>query len=163
MSEQANITLPRILKVGSGASGELAATLSALGLSRPLLVTDPHILACGYCGQLQGQLDAAGIPWGLFADCVVGLGGGSSMDTAKALAVLAPGGGEMRDYKVPAQTDHGLPIIAVPTTAGTGSEATRVAVITDTDTGEKMLCMGLGLMPVVRWPRLSAGCRTGGL
>tara|TARA_R110000823_G_scaffold198080_3_gene329124 strand:+ start:6917 stop:8080 length:1164 start_codon:yes stop_codon:yes gene_type:complete len=171
VSEQANITLPRILKVGSGASGELAATLSALGLSRPLLVTDPHILACGYCGQLQGQLDAAGIPWGLFAecvpdpttdsvyaaleilrsgghDCVVGLGGGSSMDTAKALAVLAPGGGEMRDYKVPAQTDHGLPIIAVPTTAGTGSEATRVAVITDTDTGEKMLCMGLGLMPV---------------
>lgn len=171
MSDQANITLPRILKVGAGASGELAATLRALGLARPLLVTDPHILACGYCERLQRQLDSAGIPWGLFAecvpdpttdsvyaalevllsgghDCVVGLGGGSSIDTAKALAVLAPGGGRMRDYKVPVQTDRGLPVIAIPTTAGTGSEATRVAVITDTESSEKMLCMGLGLMPV---------------
>src|SRR5690606_37214444 len=81
-------------------------------------------------------------------DCVVALGGGSSRDTAKAVAVLAEHGGIMRDYKVPRQVDSGLPIIAIPTTAGTGSEATRVAVITDTETHEKMLCMGLGLMPV---------------
>ncbi|MCB1845194.1 MAG: iron-containing alcohol dehydrogenase [Halioglobus sp.] len=171
MTEQANINLPRILKVGAGASSELASTLQALGLARPLLVTDPFMLACGYCERIQAALDAAGIPCGLFADCVpdpttdsvyaalavlrggdhdcvVGLGGGSSIDTAKALAVLAPGGGRMRDYKVPAQTDRGLPIIAIPTTAGTGSEATRVAVITDTETQEKMLCMGLGLMPL---------------
>jgi len=171
VSDQANITLPRIMKVGAGASGELASTLRALDLARPLLVTDPHILACGYCERLQSQLDAAGIPWGLFAecvpdpttdsvyaalevllsgghDCVVGLGGGSSIDTAKAVAVLASGGGPMRDYKAPVQTDRGLPIIAIPTTAGTGSEATRVAVITDTETSEKMLCMGLGLMPL---------------
>jgi alcohol dehydrogenase class IV len=79
---------------------------------------------------------------------VVALGGGSSLDTAKAVAVLARHGGIMRDYKVPRQVDSGLPIIAIPTTAGTGSEATRVAVITDTETREKMLCMGLGLMPV---------------
>jgi alcohol dehydrogenase class IV len=147
------------------------ATLAELGLARPLLVTDPFMLACGYCARLQAPLDAAGIAYGLFSDCVpdpttdsvyaalamlragdydcvVALGGGSSLDTAKAVAVLAEHGGSMRDYKVPRQVDSGLPIIAIPTTAGTGSEATRVAVITDTQTREKMLCMGLGLMPV---------------
>tara|TARA_B110000503_G_scaffold49036_1_gene79655 strand:+ start:8735 stop:9889 length:1155 start_codon:yes stop_codon:yes gene_type:complete len=167
----ANINLPRILRVGAGASGQLAATLAELGLSRPLLVTDPYIKDCGYCAQLQVPLDAAGIAYGLFSDCVpdpttdsvyaalaqlrkgdfdcvVALGGGSSLDTAKAVAVLAEHGGIMRDYKVPRQVDSGLPIIAIPTTAGTGSEATRVAIITDTETHEKMLCMGLGLMPV---------------
>jgi len=167
----ATINLPRILRVGAGASRQLVATLAELGLTRPLLVTDPFIKSCGYCERLQTPLDAAGIAYGLFSDCVpdpttdsvyaalamlhagdydcvVALGGGSSLDTAKAVAVLAQHGGLMREYKVPRQVDSGLPIIAIPTTAGTGSEATRVAVITDTQTHEKMLCMGLGLMPV---------------
>lgn len=167
----ANINLPRILRVGAGASAELAATLAELGVTRPLLVTDPYMVDCGYCARVQGQLDAASIEHGLFGecvpdpttdsvdaamavfhagdyDCIVALGGGSSLDTAKAVAVLARHGGPMRDYKVPAQVTSGLPVIAIPTTAGTGSEATRVAVITDTQTQEKMLCMGLGLMPV---------------
>ena len=167
----ANINLPRILRVGAGASQELVATLAELGLQRPLLVTDPYMVECGYSARLQGPLDAAGIACGLFADCVpdpttdsvyaalavlregaydcvVALGGGSSLDTAKAVAVLAERDGIMRDYKVPYQIDSGLPIVAIPTTAGTGSEATRVAVISDTQTQEKMLCMGLGLMPV---------------
>ena len=167
----ANINLPRILRVGAGASGQLVATLAELGLSRPLLITDPYMVDSGYCAQLQAPLVDAGIDYGLFGncvpdpttdsvnaalaqlragsfDCVVALGGGSSLDTAKAVAVLAEHGGIMRDYKVPRQVDSGLPIIAIPTTAGTGSEATRVAIITDTDTQEKMLCMGLGLMPV---------------
>lgn len=167
----ANINLPRILRVGGGASEELAQTLAELGVSRPLLITDPFMVECGYCQKIEDQLAAASLPFGLFADCVpdpttesidaamtvwrsgsydsvVALGGGSSLDTAKAVAVLAKHGGQMRDYKVPAQVASGLPIIAIPTTAGTGSEATRVAVITDTQTQEKMLCMGLGLMPV---------------
>lgn len=167
----ANINLPRILRAGAGSSGLLVQTLAELGLSRPLLVTDPYMKDCGYCAQLQAPLDAAGIVYGLFSDCVpdpttdsvnaalsqlhagnfdcvVALGGGSSLDTGKAVAVLAEHGGIMRDYKVPHQVDSGLPIIAIPTTAGTGSEATRVAIITDTETHEKMLCMGLGLMPV---------------
>lgn len=167
----ANINLPRILRVGAGASAELVTTLAELGLSRPLLVTDPFIVECGYLQRLQAPLDNAGITYGLFSDCVpdpttdsvyaalavlregdfdcvVALGGGSSLDTAKAVAVLAQHGGLMRDYKVPHQVSSGLPIVAIPTTAGTGSEATRVAVITDTETQEKMLCMGLGLMPV---------------
>ncbi len=167
----ANINLPRILCVGAGASGQLAATLTQLNLSRPLLVTDPYMVDCGYATRLQEQLAEAGIEFGLFArcvpdpttgsvdaalavlrdgdyDCVVGLGGGSSLDTAKAAAVLALRDGPMREYKVPYAIDSGLPVIAIPTTAGTGSEVTRAAVITDTHTQEKMLCMGLGLMPV---------------
>jgi alcohol dehydrogenase class IV len=167
----ATINLPRILRIGAGASGQLVATLRELDLSRPLLVTDPFMVSCGNCARLQEPLEAAGIACGVFSDCVpdpttdsvyaalavlragnydcvVALGGGSSLDTAKAVAVLARHGGVMRDYKVPRQVDSGLPIIAIPTTAGTGSEATRVAVITDTETHEKMLCMGLGLMPV---------------
>lgn len=171
MDAPANINLPRILRVGAGASNELAATLGELGLARPLLVTDPYMQQCGYAGRLCQGLEAAGLRHGVFDecvpdpttdsvyacleflrggdyDCVVALGGGSSLDTAKAVAVLAVHGGVMRDYKVPARPASGLPVIAVPTTAGTGSEATRVAVITDTETREKMLCMGLGLMPV---------------
>jgi alcohol dehydrogenase class IV len=167
----ASINLPRILRVGAGASGQLVVSLRELGLARPLLVTDPYMKSCGYCERLQTPLEEAGIPYGLFSDCVpdpttesvyaalavlkagdydcvVALGGGSSLDTAKAVAVLAEHGGIMRDYKAPHQVDSGLPIIAIPTTAGTGSEATRVAVITDTETQEKMLCMGLGMMPV---------------
>lgn len=167
----ATINLPRILRVGAGASNELAQTLAELGVSRPLLITDPFMVDCGYCQRIEAQLEGAAIPYGVFSgcvpdpttdsveaamavfragdfDCLVALGGGSSLDTGKAVAVLAEHGGAMRAYKVPAQVASGLPLIAIPTTAGTGSEVTRVAVITDTQTQEKMLCMGLGLMPV---------------
>jgi alcohol dehydrogenase class IV len=167
----AAINLPRILRVGAGASQQVAATLVELDLYRPLLVTDPFMVQCGYSTRLEEQLIAGGLSYGIFGDCVpdpttdsveaalsvlregdydcvVALGGGSSLDTAKAVAVLGRHGGIMRDYRVPALVDSGLPIIAIPTTAGTGSEATRAAVITDTETDEKMLCMGLGLMPV---------------
>lgn len=167
----ATINLPRILRVGAGASGQLVATLRELDLSRPLLITDPFMFSSGCCARLLAALDEAGIACGVFSecvpdpttdsvhaalaqlrdgqyDCVVALGGGSSLDTAKAVAVLGKHGGIMRDYKVPRQVDSGLPIIAIPTTAGTGSEATRVAIITDTETREKMVCIGLGLMPV---------------
>ena len=76
-------------------------------------------------------------------DCLIGFGGGSPIDTAKAMAILAAGGGKMRDYKAPVAADRGaLPIIAIPTTAGTGSECTRFTVITDTERDEKMLIAG---------------------
>ena len=167
----AHINLPRILRVGAGASRALAATLAELSLCRPLIITDNFMMQSGYSTRLVEQLDEAGFAYGVFGecvpdpttdsvadalgvlhsgqfDCVVGLGGGSSLDTAKAVAVMAHLDGDLRDYKVPHKIDQGLPVIAVPTTAGTGSEATSVAIITDTQTREKMLCMGLGLMPV---------------
>ncbi|MFO7553398.1 MAG: iron-containing alcohol dehydrogenase [Haliea sp.] len=167
----AAIQLPRILRIGAGASQTLVPTLRELGLARPLLVTDPFLVRQGFSERLLAPLTAAGIPCGVFGDCVpdpttdsvaaclqvlhggnydclVALGGGSSLDTAKAVSVLALHGGEMRDYKVPASVASGLPVIAIPTTAGTGAEVTRAAVITDTANQEKMLCMGLGLVPL---------------
>ena len=167
----AGISLPRRIHIGAGASGQLLATLAEFGLHRPMIVTDAFMVSCGYLKQVVAPLEAAGIPVGLFADCVpdpttdsiaaglallsayrpdvvVGLGGGSSMDTAKALAVMAERSGQLRDYKAPVRMDTGLPIIAIPTTAGTGSEATGVAVVTDTENDEKMLCLGIGLMPL---------------
>lgn len=165
-----SIYLPRILRIGAGASSQLADVLSEMGLLRPLLVSDPFMLQCGYVDKIADGLKEANLAFGLFTDCVpdpttdsiaaamaswqqgsydsvVALGGGSSIDTAKALAVLAVHGGKMRDYKAPNPVPVGVPIIAIPTTAGTGSEATRVTVVTDTQTQEKMMCLGVGLMP----------------
>ncbi len=83
-------------------------------------------------------------------DCVIGFGGGSPIDTAKGAAILAIHGGRMRDYKAPWLQDiAGLPIVAIPTTAGTGSEATRFTIATDDETSEKMLCAGLAYLPLI--------------
>ncbi|CAA0080955.1 Alcohol dehydrogenase 2 [Zhongshania aliphaticivorans] len=167
----ANINLPRILRIGSGASRNLTAVLTELGLKKPLLVSDDFIVSLGWLGELETQLKDQGFSYNSFTgvvpdpttdaiteglavlhqdqhDCVVALGGGSTIDTAKMMAVMATRDQPLRNYKVPHTLDDGLPIIAIPTTAGTGSEATRAAVVTDTETHEKMLCMGLGLMPL---------------
>ena len=164
----ANVALPRILRIGGGALRETGALLSDLGLKRPLIVTDRFLLEQGLAKQLCRVLDEAGfrnprvfagaVPDPTVAsieaglgflreaqhDCVLGLGGGSSIDTAKAIAMLAVHAGQMRDYKAPHQQNApGLPVVAIPTTAGTGSEATRFTIVTDQETGEKMLCLSL--------------------
>ena len=170
-AEPAFITLPKILMLGAGASARVADALAKLGVAQPLIVTDAFLRDSGVLARITGALDAAGITYGVFDDTVpdpttdaiakgvaalkaadydslVALGGGSPMDTAKAMGVLATHGGIMRDYKVPVQVDRArYPIIAIPTTAGTGSEVTRFTVITDTETDEKMLCMGLAYVP----------------
>ena len=168
------VCLPQLLKFGGGCRLSLPAVLNQLGLSRPLLVTDAFIVKSGMLEPIQHALADAEISASVFSDCVpdpttdsvaagldlwrsiaeaerpdcmVAVGGGSSIDSAKAMALLAVHGGHMRDYKAPAVAPAGLPVIAIPTTAGTGSEVTRVTIITDTETNEKMLCMGFGLMP----------------
>lgn len=166
----ARILLPRRLQIGAGASAQLAEVLETFGYQRPLVVTDPFMASCGYLERIAAPLREAGFAVATFTDCVpdpttnsieaglvvlrasepdvlIGLGGGSAMDTAKMMAVLAERPGPARDYKVPAQLHSGLPIVAIPTTAGTGSEATSVAVVTDTETDEKMLFSGAALMP----------------
>lgn len=166
------IVLPRLMEVGAGASGQLARVLKELGCNRPLIVTDRMMVDLGYVARIAGQLEEAGIASQCFADTlpeptaasiragvemvregdfdsIVALGGGSPIDSAKAIGILGKFGGEMRDYRFPRDvSEAGLPLIAIPTTAGTGSEATRFTIITDETSDEKMLCAGLGFMPI---------------
>jgi len=145
--------------------------LQQLSLQRPLIITGPVVEKYGYLERVTAPLESSGIRYGVFAgvpsdptndtveealaelsladyDCVVGLGGGSPMDTAKIVSVMGVRGGCVRDYAAPVDNrDAGLPVIAIPTTAGTGSEATRVTIITDTVSDEKLLCIGRAFMP----------------
>ncbi len=170
---RASIVLPRHLAIGAGASLELPRLLELEGIDHPFIVCGPNALRHGFLDRITGGMDAAGIRYGVFAgtvpdptersvqeglaalrqhphDAVIGLGGGSPIDTAKAIALLATHGGTMRDYKVPRVNDGpGLPLIAIPTTAGTGSEVSRVTVITDDIDGEKMLCLGNAFCPTM--------------
>lgn len=165
------IALPRVLRIGAGALNDLSVFLTDLGCRRPLIVTDEFLTSTGAVARLGQSLAAAGIEFSVFdrvvpdpttdslrpaidmaradgCDAIVGFGGGSSLDTAKAVALLATTDRPMRDFKAPTTTDQPLlPLVAIPTTAGSGSEATRFTVITDSETGEKMLCPGLAFLP----------------
>eukprot|EP01133_Synstelium_polycarpum_P023889 gene23889-28652_t len=168
----ANISFPRFLKLGPGSVESLGEVLTDLNIERPLLVTDAFMVSNGSADRLLKIVAAAGKKAALFsetvpdpttdslqagldaltahdADSIIGFGGGSPMDTAKALAVLFKQGGVMRDFKAPrVYAGPALPIIAIPTTAGSGSEATQFTIITDVTTDEKMLCPGLSFLPI---------------
>ena len=167
----AAIALPRLIRLGGGTLNELPEVLAEIGVSKPFVVTDPFLARTGPLDRLTRILGDAGVPVRVFDrtvsdpieasvaetlaafkegdhDCVVAFGGGSPIDTAKAVAVLAVRGGRMAPLKAPhAENTAGLPIIAIPTTAGTGSEATRFTIITDEATDEKMLCAGTAYLP----------------
>lgn len=167
----ANIAIPQKFKIGGGAVTKIQQLLSELGCSYPYVMTDPTMVSLGYAQRLEQLLIAGKIQYSLFSnvmpepndvsieaaveqirasqfDCIIALGGGSAIDSAKAAALLASHGGRMRDYKVPVVINHqSLPVIAIPTTAGTGSEATKATIIADSISDEKMLCMGDGLIP----------------
>lgn len=141
--------------------GSLARELNA---SRALVVSDPGVIAVGHAQRGVASLESEGIETCLFEgvhenpntvdvergvasaaefgpDCLVGLGGGSSMDCAKGINFLFTNGGRMQDYwGVGRATKSMLPMIAVPTTAGTGSEAQSFALISDAETHAKMAC-----------------------
>jgi len=167
----AAINLPRTIRIGGGCLAELPQVLEHAGLSRPLVVTDSWIESSGLLARVLDLLAKAGIAARAFTgvvpdptvdsieagcaflaesshDCVIGLGGGSPIDSAKMIAVK--GTRSVPELKAPHQENTpGLPIIAIPTTAGTGSEATRFTIITDTETDEKMLCAGLAYLPKI--------------
>ncbi len=152
-----SFSIPTVMKHGIGAVGGLADEARALGMRRPLLVTDPGIVRAGLLERAIAPLRAAQLDHVVFdrvasnppialvdqaatvyrdegCDGVIGFGGGSSMDTAKAVGVLAANEGSILDYEWAEPQPIGEripPTICVPTTAGTGSEVTLWAVITD--------------------------------
>ncbi len=166
-----DIRVPTVLKIGAGAFHEAAGVLSSLKCARPVIVTDAFLAGSGLAGKLRDQLVSSGLHCEVFAgvvadptteavdqgvcafsegghDSLVSLGGGSSIDTAKAIGLLAANGGRISDYKVPKPIPvPGPPHVAIPTTAGTGSEVSRFTVISDSATEEKMLIAGGSLVP----------------
>ena len=164
---------PPTIHVGQGALYQLAPTLQTLGGKRAVIITDRvmadskwisrlEILAAEaqvttrVIGELQGEpttrdVDAALEMIETFrADVVIGFGGGSALDTAKVAAMLRTNGGTTADYEGYDQIRAaGTPVVAVPTTAGTGSEVTRGAAITDELRDVKMLLMSPHLIPAV--------------
>jgi alcohol dehydrogenase len=155
---------PTRLVVGAGSLARLGALAADLGARRVLVVSDHGVEHAGHTAVGVRSLEAAGITVERFADfaenpgtgaveagtavarafcpdLLVGLGGGSSMDCAKGINFLLCCGGRMQDYRGRhTATAPLLPTIAVPTTAGTGSETQSFALITDDATGMKMAC-----------------------
>ncbi len=149
---------------GPGALSCLGDKVLALGVERVLLVTDKGLAKAGHPDRAQGIMEGVGLTVTRFDDvhenpttedvdrCVavareadaqiiVGLGGGSSMDTAKGCNFIYTNGGRMQDYwGVGKATKPMLPLIAVPTTSGTGSECQSFALIADAETHMKMAC-----------------------
>jgi alcohol dehydrogenase len=149
---------------GCGAFNQLGELARELSGRRVLLVTDAGLKKVGHCDRAVASLTAAGLQSVVFdevtenpttadvdrcvafakpanVDLIVGLGGGSSMDCAKGANFLLTNGGRMHDYRgVGKATLPMLPMIAVPTTSGTGSEAQSFAVIADSETHMKMAC-----------------------
>jgi alcohol dehydrogenase class IV len=162
-STVSSFCVPPTIITGIDASMQVGEQAQRLRSNTALVVTDPGIAKIGYADQLVKQLNTAGIDVSLFADVtpdptlqnvndglrqycedgcdlIVSIGGGSAIDCGKAIAVRLTNDGELADYmgvdKIP---NLGAPLIAIPTTAGTGSEVTKVTVITDTDCNVKMM------------------------
>lgn len=163
------LATPRIV-CQSGGLGQLGSLAQGLSVSRAFVITDPGIVACGFAVQALAALAAAGIVGEIFdkvqadppigvveaaveaarafgADGVIGLGGGSSLDTAKVVAAAVATGQPVADMiGTDRVTGQRLPLIQVPTTAGTGSEVTWVSVLTS-DSHEKKAVYAAQLLP----------------
>ncbi len=166
----AQFNVPSTILVAGGASQQLATQAARLGGRRALLVTDVTMVASGLAQRCADQLAAANIPATVFSgvkpdptdenvrdglallrktncDLVIGLGGGSPMDAAKVIAVAATNDAPLREFAGYHRIARaGLPLVCVPTTAGTGSEVTKVAVITDTERDVKMMMLDVHLL-----------------
>jgi choline dehydrogenase len=161
------VEMPTRLVHGTGAIARLGEVMRELGVTRPLLVTDPGVAAAGLAERALGHLNGAVVfdrvrpnpdialvdeGAALYAesgcDGLVGLGGGSSMDTAKSIGVVARHGGSIAQYELGHDpiVERIPPLAAIPTTAGTGSEVTLWAVITDLD---RKLKFNVGGTPLI--------------
>ena len=160
---------------GKGAIQEIAGEVKSRGLKKALVCSDPDLLKFGVTKKVTDVLDEAGIAYDIYseikpnptiqnvqdgvealkksgADCIIAIGGGSSMDTSKAIGIIAtnPEFADVRSLEGVAPTKNPcLPIIAVPTTAGTAAEVTINYVITDVEKNRKFVCVDPHDIPVV--------------
>jgi len=160
---------------GKGAINEIATEIKARAYKKAFVCSDPDLIKLGISAKVTDILDAAGIAYDVFsdikpnptienvqngvaafkksrADCIVAIGGGSSMDTAKAIGIIIenPEFADVRSLEGVAPTKNKCtPIIAVPTTAGTAAEVTINYVITDAEKDRKMVCVDVHDIPVV--------------
>jgi alcohol dehydrogenase class IV len=172
MTDTFTFNTTKSIQFGTGVLSRLGELARAHIGSRLLVVTDPGMMSTGIVERALAVLDAAGVATTLFADVqadppeavihaateaaraagvegIIGLGGGSSLDVAKLVALLAPGRETLKAvYGVGKATGPRLPLILVPTTAGTGSEVTPISIVT-TGTAEKMGVVSPVLIPDV--------------
>jgi alcohol dehydrogenase class IV len=161
-----------IIVNGPGAAKEAGSFAKGLG-EKALIVTDSHLVEIGLLKDIKNSLKGAGVPFEIFdkvvtepileyteeglkmfqgvkADFLIAVGGGSPMDTAKAISALAMNPGKMSDFEGPNKIPGpGAPLMAIPTTAGTGSEVSQFTIITDTTRNVKMLIASPYLLPRV--------------
>jgi alcohol dehydrogenase class IV len=165
--------IPTKIVKGIGALEHIGAEAKALKASKALIVTGKNLAKIGYANNIQGLLKSAGIEAEIFDevmpdptvkliekgteivkngnfDVIIGLGGGSNIDAAKAMSVMANNPGSITDYEGSDKFQNPpMPIIAIPTTAGTGSEVSYSSVITDTDRNYKFVVWSSLLVPRV--------------
>ena len=160
---------------GAGAIAAITTEIAARGFKKVFVATDPDLIKFGVTAKVTNLLDAANLPYTVFsdikpnptvenvlsgveafkaagADCIVAIGGGSSMDTAKAIGIIItnPEFADVRSLEGVAPTKNPcVPIIAVPTTAGTAAEVTINYVITDVEKKRKFVCVDAHDIPVV--------------
>ena len=160
---------------GKGAMKEIATEIKGRGFKKAFVCSDPDLVKFGVTKKVLDVLEGAKIPYELYsnikpnptienvqtgvkafkesgADCLVAIGGGSSMDTAKAIGIIIanPEFSDVRSLEGVAPTKNkAVPIIAVPTTAGTAAEVTINYVITDAEKNRKMVCVDVHDIPVV--------------
>ena len=165
--------MPTKILMGEGVTSEIGPEARIIGAASTLLVTDEGIRKAGILENVISSLENAGIQVSVFSevmpdptvklaergaavirqekyDLLVAVGGGSSIDAAKGMAVMATNDGSVCDFEgVDKFTNQPLPIFAVPTTAGTGSEVTFGAVLTDADRDYKFLIYGSRIVPQI--------------
>lgn len=164
-----HFVIPNHTVVGTNVLGEAAPLLKKMG-NKAFIVTGRHVAVSDMMKQLTALLDENGIGCVIFdgitgeptdtmiengvemlkssgCDFIIGIGGGSPLDSAKAIAAMAVNEGSIADYNGKEITGEILPLATIPTTAGTGSEATKFTVITDSEKGIKMLLKGDVLVP----------------
>lgn len=167
----AKFTIPKITYMGAGALESAAEDICGLG-KKALIVTGKSMIKQGHMDTLTKLLENGGVKYTIYSDItgeptdemieagltiykenscdfIIGFGGGSPLDSAKAIGAMVTNPGKISDYNGRVITGKIPPVAAIPSTAGTGSEVTQFTIISDTKNNIKMLLKGEVLLPVM--------------